>query len=100
MKRSRPLSLSMRLGIALADQARPCGISRGNRGGIYLRNVFSEMKVTWGLDGPHTSADGLTISNDCTDCHNLLPVQEEKPKILNDLGMQQCVLSVDQSSPR
>ena len=72
---------------------------------IYLRNVFPEMKVHWGVhpnnlghndfpgcfrchDGSHTSADGQTISNDCTACHNLLAVQEEKPKILSDLGMQ------------
>lgn len=73
---------------------------------IYLRNVFPDMKVTWGVhpnnlghndfpgcfrchDGSHTSADGQTITNDCTACHNLLAVQEEKPKILTDLGMQQ-----------
>jgi NapC/NirT cytochrome c family, N-terminal region len=72
---------------------------------IYLRNIFPDMKVTWGVhpnnlghtdfpgcfrchDGSHTSADGKTISNDCTACHNLLAVQEEKPKILTDLGLQ------------
>jgi len=72
---------------------------------IYLRNVFPEMKVTWGVhpnnlghndfpgcfrchDGSHTSADGQTISNDCSACHNLLAVQEENPKLLNDLGVQ------------
>jgi nitrate/TMAO reductase-like tetraheme cytochrome c subunit len=71
---------------------------------IYLRNIFPDMKVTWGVhpnnlghndfpgcfrchDGSHTSADGQTISNDCTACHNLLAVQEEKPKILTDLGL-------------
>lgn len=73
---------------------------------IYMRNVFPDMKVTWGVhpnnlghndfpgcfrchDGTHTSADGQTITNDCNACHNLLAVQEEKPKILTDLGMQQ-----------
>ena len=72
---------------------------------IYLRNIFPDMKVTWGVhpnnlghndfpgcfrchDGSHTSADGQTISNDCTACHNLLAVQEEKPKVLTDLGLQ------------
>ncbi len=72
---------------------------------IYLRNIFPEMKVTWGghpnnlghndfpgcfrcHDGSHTSADGQTISNDCSACHNLLAVQEEKPKVLTDLGLQ------------
>ena len=72
---------------------------------IYLRNIFPDMKVTWGVhpnnlghndfpgcfrchDGSHTSADGQTITNDCTACHNLLAVQEEKPKVLTDLGLQ------------
>jgi len=39
-------------------------------------------------DGSHASADGQTISNDCTACHNLLAVQEENPKILTELGLQ------------
>jgi nitrate/TMAO reductase-like tetraheme cytochrome c subunit len=73
---------------------------------IYLRNIFPDMKVTWGVhpnnlghndfpgcfrchDGSHTSADGQTITNDCGACHNLLAVQEEKPKVLTDLGLQQ-----------
>jgi hypothetical protein len=72
--------------------------------GIYERNVFPEMKITWGTypnnlghtdtpgcfrchDGNHTSAGGLTISNDCATCHDLLAVSEKNPKILTDLGM-------------
>jgi NapC/NirT cytochrome c family, N-terminal region len=72
---------------------------------IYLRNIFPDMKMSWGVhpnnlghndfpgcfrchDGSHTSADGQTISNDCTACHNLLAVQEENPKMLADLGLQ------------
>jgi len=72
---------------------------------IYLRNIFPDMNVGWGVhpnnlghndfpgcfrchDGSHTSADGQTISNDCSACHNLLAVQEENPKILKDLGLQ------------
>lgn len=79
--------------------------SADNVAKIYLRNIFPEMKVTWGVhpnnighndspgcfrchDGSHTSADGQTISNDCTACHNLLAVQEENPKILSDLGLK------------
>jgi hypothetical protein len=73
--------------------------------GIYLRNIFPEMKVTWGVhpnnlghndapgcfrchDGSHVSADGKMIANDCTACHNLLAVEEENPKILTDLGLK------------
>ncbi|HTA57043.1 MAG TPA: NapC/NirT family cytochrome c [Candidatus Baltobacteraceae bacterium] len=72
---------------------------------IYLGNIFPDMKMTWGVhpnnlghndfpgcfrchDGSHTSADGQTISNDCSACHNLLAVQEENPKLLADLGLQ------------
>jgi len=79
--------------------------SADNVAKIYLRNIFPEMKVNWGVhpnnlghndfpgcfrchDGSHTSADGQTISNDCTACHNLLAVQEENPKILTNLGLQ------------
>ena len=79
--------------------------SAENVANIYLRNIFPEMKMTWGVhpnnlghndfpgcfrchDGSHTSADGRTISNDCSACHNLLAVEEENPKILADLGVK------------
>jgi len=70
---------------------------------IYLRNIFPEMKITWGThinnlghtdfpgcfrchDGDHTSADGKTIPNDCATCHDLLAVEEKDPKVLSSLG--------------
>jgi hypothetical protein len=73
--------------------------------GIYLRNIFPAMKMTWGVhpnnlghtdfpgcfrchDGSHTSADGQTITNDCSACHNLLAVDEVNPKVLTDLGLK------------
>jgi nitrate/TMAO reductase-like tetraheme cytochrome c subunit len=79
--------------------------SANNVAEIYMRNIFPDMKVTWGVhpnnlghidypgcfrchDGSHTSADGQTITNDCSACHNLLAVQEENPKILSDLGLK------------
>ncbi len=72
---------------------------------IYARNVFPAMRITWGVhpnnlghtdfpgcfrchDGSHTSADGQTIPNDCSTCHNLLAVDDANPKILEDLGMK------------
>jgi hypothetical protein len=72
---------------------------------IYMRNVFPSMKLAWGThpnnlghtdfpgcfrchDGSHTSADGQTITNDCSACHNLLAVDDPNPKILQDLGIQ------------
>lgn len=79
--------------------------SAENIASIYMQNIFPDMKVTWGVhpnnlghndfpgcfrchDGSHTSADGQTITNDCSACHNLLAVQEENPKVLTDLGMK------------
>jgi nitrate/TMAO reductase-like tetraheme cytochrome c subunit len=79
--------------------------SANNVAEIYMRNIFPDMKVTWGVhpnnlghvdypgcfrchDGSHTSADGQTITNDCTACHNLLADHEENPKVLTDLGMR------------
>jgi hypothetical protein len=72
---------------------------------IYLRNIFPDMHVTWGVhpnnlghndspgcfrchDGSHTSADGKTITNDCSACHQVLAASEENPKVLTDLGMK------------
>ena len=72
---------------------------------IYLRNVFPEMKITWGThpnnigheeavgcfrchDGSHTSADGRTIAGDCDTCHTILAQDEKDPKILKDFGMK------------
>ncbi len=72
---------------------------------IYDRNVFPEMKVTWGTypnnighmaypgcfrchDGSHTAKDGKTLSNDCSLCHNLLATDETHPSVLNDLQLQ------------
>ena len=73
---------------------------------LYSQNVFPYMKVTWGThpnhighmsypgcfrchDGDHTTKDGKTsITQDCSACHNLLVVDEKKPKVLTDLGIQ------------
>ena len=71
---------------------------------LYDQNVFPDMKVTWGThpnhighmeypgcfrchDGNHAAKDGTSIPQDCSTCHNLLAVQEAKPKVLADLGI-------------
>ncbi len=71
---------------------------------IYLRNIFPEMKVTWGSyvnnighttspgcfrchDGNHVAADGREITQDCAACHSLLAVQETNPQILTQLDI-------------
>ena len=72
---------------------------------LYCQNVFPSMKVTWGThpnhighmsypgcfrchDGDHSAKDGSVITQDCSVCHNLLAVDESKPKVLGDLGIQ------------
>ncbi len=72
---------------------------------LYDQNVFPFMNVTWGThpnhighmeypgcfrchDGNHVAKDGSTIPQDCSVCHNLLAVEEAKPKVLSDLGIQ------------
>ncbi|MFZ1085481.1 MAG: NapC/NirT family cytochrome c [Terracidiphilus sp.] len=72
---------------------------------LYSQNVFPSMKVTWGThpnhighmdypgcfrchDGSHAAKDGTAITQDCAACHNLLVVDEAKPKVLTDLGIQ------------
>jgi hypothetical protein len=72
---------------------------------LYTENVFPFMKVTWGThpnnighmsypgcfrchDGSHAAKDGSSIPQDCSVCHNLLAVEEAKPKVLSDLGIQ------------
>ncbi len=69
---------------------------------IYGRNIFPEMKVTWGTypnhighetspgcfrchDEQHTSSDGQTISQECSNCHHLLAIEESNPEILDRL---------------
>ena len=87
--------------------AKPQLVKAAGEGLVYVftTNVFPEMKVTWGThpnhighmsypgcfrchDGDHTAKDGKTITQDCANCHNLLAVDEAKPKVLGDLGIQ------------
>ncbi len=72
---------------------------------LYNENVFPFMNVTWGThpnhighqdypgcfrchDGDHAAKNGTAITQDCSACHNLLAVEEAKPKVLADLGIQ------------
>ena len=74
---------------------------------VWNRNIFPEMKVTWGVypinighndfpgcyrchDGSHNSQDGKTITQDCNACHNLLAMDESNPKVLTDLGITEA----------
>jgi hypothetical protein len=70
---------------------------------IYRRNVFPDLKVSWGTypnnlghadypgcfrchDDSHTASGGKTITQDCGTCHQALAVEETSPEVLKTLG--------------
>jgi hypothetical protein len=78
---------------------------------IYNRNVFPELKVTWGTypdnlghedfpgcfrchDGSHTTPAGRTIAQDCNTCHEPLAMDEASPEILKTLGIAERISKV------
>jgi hypothetical protein len=75
---------------------------------IYSRNVFPDLKVTWGTypnnlghtdfpgcfrchDGSHTTADNVSITQDCNTCHEPLAMEEASPEILKSLGISERI---------
>jgi hypothetical protein len=79
---------------------------------IYKRNVFPDLKVTWGTypnnlghadypgcfrchDDSHSTADKKTITQDCAACHQALAVEEESPEILKTLGVADKIVSFE-----
>lgn len=69
--------------------------------GIYRKNVFPKMKVTWGTypdhigheaypgcfrchDGSHSTEDGRTIAMDCDTCHTML----DNPEVVTALQLE------------
>jgi hypothetical protein len=78
---------------------------------IYNRNVFPDLKVSWGTypnnlghmdfpgcfrchDGSHTAGDGKTIAQDCNSCHEPLAMDEASPEILKTLGISERILKL------
>ena len=78
---------------------------------IYNRNVFPDMKVTWGTypnnlghmdfpgcfrchDGSHTTPDSVAITQDCNACHEPLAMEEASPEILKSLGIAERISSI------
>ena len=76
---------------------------------IWARNVFPDLKVTWGTypnnlgheddpgcfrchDGEHETADGAaSIGQDCATCHEAIAIEEASPEILTTLGLADLV---------
>jgi len=78
---------------------------------IYNRNVFPDLKVTWGTypnnlghtdfpgcfrchDGSHTEAGGAAITQDCGACHERIAMGEASPEILKTLGLEERISKV------
>jgi hypothetical protein len=78
---------------------------------IYNRNVFPDLKVTWGTypnnlghtdfpgcfrchDGSHTSSGGKTITQECNACHESLAMDETSPEILKTLGLADRISNI------
>lgn len=95
-----------------AKQAQVVGRAAQGVLAIYNRNVFPDLKVTWGTypnnlghtdfpgcfrchDGSHTSADGKTINADCNVCHQPLAMDEASPEILKTLGIAEKLSQVE-----
>jgi len=75
---------------------------------LHNRNVFPELKVTWGTypdnightefpgcfrchDGDHSTADGKVITNNCFACHFTAAVDETAPEVLQTLGIEKVL---------
>jgi hypothetical protein len=80
---------------------------------IYNRNVFPDLKVTWGTypnnlghtdfpgcfrchDGAHLTNDGKTITQDCNVCHEPVAVEETAPEVLKTLGLADRIKRLQQ----
>ena len=78
---------------------------------IYNRNVFPELKVTWGTypnnlghtdfpgcfrchDGSHSTSDQKTITQDCNTCHDPLAIEEASPGVLKTIGLAERIASL------
>jgi hypothetical protein len=76
---------------------------------IWRRNVFPNMRLTWGTypnnightdfpgcfrchDGSHSNVadESQSITQDCNVCHSLLAMEEPTPKVLSDLGIEEA----------
>jgi len=79
---------------------------------IYNRNVFPDLKVTWGTypnnlghtdfpgcfrchDGSHSTSDkNVTITQDCNTCHEPLAMEEATPNVLKAIGLADRIASL------
>jgi len=80
---------------------------------IYNRNVFPDLKVTWGTypnnlghtdspgcfrchDQAHSAPGGAAVTQDCTVCHQAVAVEEASPEVLKTLGVAERLTQMQQ----
>ncbi len=81
------------------SKARSITKAAGEIAWIYRRNIFPQMKIGWGTyplhighrtttegcyrchDDEHATSQGVTVSQDCDQCHEILAEEEEKPDV-------------------
>jgi hypothetical protein len=78
---------------------------------IHGRNVFPDLHITWGTyknnlghtaspgcfrchDDQHTTADGRTITQQCSSCHEVVALEEASPEILRTLGLAERMSAI------
>jgi len=78
---------------------------------IYNRNVFPDLKVSWGTypnnlghvdfpgcfrchDGGHATAEGESITGECNSCHETLASDEASTDILKKLGIAERIAAI------
>jgi nitrate/TMAO reductase-like tetraheme cytochrome c subunit len=78
---------------------------------LYARNVFPDLKVTWGTypnnighdaspgcfrchDESHATPEGKTITQDCGACHEAVAMEEASPEVLKTLGLADRLAAV------
>ncbi len=87
-----------------ATRSNKIGAAARTLAAIYNRNVFPDLKVTWGTypnnlghadypgcfrchDGSHVTKTNESITQDCAACHNVIAVEETSPEVLKTLGL-------------
>src|SRR6185503_6369455 len=78
---------------------------------IYNRNVFPDLRVSWGTypnnlghvdfpgcfrchDGGHATPQGEAIAGDCNSCHETLASDEASPEILKTRGIAERITAI------
>jgi hypothetical protein len=95
-----------------AARSKDISSAAGELVAIYNRNVFPDLKVTWGTypnnlghtdfpgcfrchDGSHSTSDQkLTITQDCNTCHEPLAIEEATPGVLKTVGLADRIASL------